>query len=102
VAESIGRKRIKASQQIITFIITIMVLDLKVPQDGTFDVLLPLWPVFMSYVLSFIYVKFVGTSSDGGYPNEFLFSLALTSNIVIGRVQYILKTYSNVSNADVI
>jgi uncharacterized membrane protein len=28
----------------------------KVPHGVTVDVLLPLWPVFMSYVLSFIYV----------------------------------------------
>jgi uncharacterized membrane protein len=33
-----------------------MVLELKVPHGVDFKVLLPLWPVFMSYVLSFIYV----------------------------------------------
>jgi uncharacterized membrane protein len=33
-----------------------MVLELKVPYGGEFSVLIPLWPVFMSYVLSFIYV----------------------------------------------
>jgi uncharacterized membrane protein len=37
-------------------IITILVLALKVPHGADFDVLIPLWPVFMSYVLSFIYV----------------------------------------------
>jgi uncharacterized membrane protein len=33
-----------------------MVLDLKVPDSPDFRALLPLWPVFMSYVLSFVYV----------------------------------------------
>jgi uncharacterized membrane protein len=33
-----------------------MVLELKVPHGLDFRALLPLWPVFMSYVLSFIYV----------------------------------------------
>jgi uncharacterized membrane protein len=36
--------------------IAIMVLELKVPHDPDFRALIPLWPVFMSYVLSFIYV----------------------------------------------
>jgi uncharacterized membrane protein len=52
-----GKTRLEAfSDGVIAIIITIMVLELKVPHGGTFDVLLPLWPVFMSYVLSFIYV----------------------------------------------
>jgi ABC-type polysaccharide/polyol phosphate export permease len=41
---------------VIAIIITIMVLELKVPHGADFKVLIPLWPVFMSYVLSFIYV----------------------------------------------
>jgi uncharacterized membrane protein len=32
------------------------VLELRVPHGADFRVLLPLWPVFMSYVLSFIYI----------------------------------------------
>jgi uncharacterized membrane protein len=52
-----GKNRLEAfSDGVIAIIITIMVLELKVPHGATFDVLLPLWPVFMSYVLSFIYV----------------------------------------------
>jgi uncharacterized membrane protein len=30
-----------------------MMLELRVPHGADFRVLLPLWPVFMSYVLSF-------------------------------------------------
>jgi uncharacterized membrane protein len=33
-----------------------MVLELKVPHGATFDTLLPLAPVLLSYVLGFIYV----------------------------------------------
>jgi hypothetical protein len=39
-----------------SILITIMVLELKVPHDPDFRALIPLWPVFMSYVLSFIYI----------------------------------------------
>jgi uncharacterized membrane protein len=44
------------SDGVIAIIITIMVLELKVPHSADFRALLPLWPIFMSYVLSFIYV----------------------------------------------
>lgn len=52
-----GKNRLEAfSDGVIAIIITIMVLELKVPHGADFAVLVPLWPVFMSYVLSFIYV----------------------------------------------
>jgi len=52
-----GKTRLEAfSDGVIAIIITIMVLELKVPHHGTLEALLPLWPVFMGYVLSFIYV----------------------------------------------
>jgi uncharacterized membrane protein len=44
------------SDGVIAIIITIMVLELKVPHGAGFDVLLPLVPILGSYVLSFIYV----------------------------------------------
>jgi uncharacterized membrane protein len=44
------------SDGVIAIIITIMVLELKVPHGDTQDALLPLLPNFLSYVLSFIYV----------------------------------------------
>ena len=44
------------SDGVIAIIITIMVLELKVPHGSTLDVLAPLAPVFLSYVLSFVYV----------------------------------------------
>jgi len=42
---------------VIAVIITIMVLELKPPHEATLDAVLGNWPVFLSYVLSFIYVS---------------------------------------------
>jgi uncharacterized membrane protein len=52
-----GKSRLEAfSDGVIAIIITIMVLELKVPHAADFAALQPLIPVFLSYVLSFIYV----------------------------------------------
>jgi len=52
-----GKGRLEAfSDGVIAIIITIMVLELKAPQGTGFDSLLPIIPVLLSYVLSFIYV----------------------------------------------
>ena len=52
-----GRGRLEAfSDGVLAIIITIMVLELKVPHGADTAALRPLVPVFMSYVLSFIYV----------------------------------------------
>src|SRR5436189_1819076 len=42
------------SDAVIAIIITIMVLELKVPHDTSFGSLMNLWPVFLSYALSFL------------------------------------------------
>src|SRR5450755_4509192 len=50
-------KRLEAfSDGVIAIIITIMVLELKVPHGPDLAALAPLLPVFLSYVLSFVYV----------------------------------------------
>ena len=52
-----NKNRLEAfSDGVIAIIITIMVLELKVPHEATFAALAPLWPVLLSYVLSFVYV----------------------------------------------
>jgi uncharacterized membrane protein len=52
-----GKGRLEAfSDGVIAIIITIMVLELKVPHGAGLDALLPLVPILGSYVLSFIYV----------------------------------------------
>ena len=51
------KSRLEAfSDGVIAIIITIMVLELKVPHSESLDALAPLIPVFLSYVLSFVYV----------------------------------------------
>jgi uncharacterized membrane protein len=51
------KNRIEAfSDGVIAIIITIMVLELKVPHGAEFSNLTPLLPVFLSYFLSFIYI----------------------------------------------
>ena len=44
------------SDGVIAILITIMVLEIKAPHDGSWGALQPLWPVMTSYVLSFIYL----------------------------------------------
>lgn len=44
------------SDGVLAIIITIMVLELKVPHGTDIEDILPLFPVFLSYVLSFIYI----------------------------------------------
>ena len=52
-----GKDRLEAfSDGVIAIIITIMVLELKVPHGADLAALRPLLPVLLSYVLSFLYV----------------------------------------------
>ncbi len=52
-----GKGRLEAfSDGVIAILITIMVLELKVPHEADLAALRPLVPVFLSYVLSFIYL----------------------------------------------
>jgi uncharacterized membrane protein len=44
------------SDGVLAIIITIMVLELRVPHEAQLAALGPVWPVFVSYVLSFIYL----------------------------------------------
>ncbi len=44
------------SDGVIAILITIMVLELKVPHGADWAALHPLWPVFTTYVLSYVYV----------------------------------------------
>ena len=52
-----GKTRLEAfSDGVLAIIITIMVLEMKVPHGEELTTLEPLVPVFLSYVLSFVYV----------------------------------------------
>jgi len=52
-----GKARLEAfSDGVIAVIITIMVLEMKVPHGVELEALLPVIPIFVSYALSFVYV----------------------------------------------
>ncbi len=52
-----GKGRLEAfSDGVFAIIITILVLELKAPEEATLAALRPLLPVFLGYILSFIYV----------------------------------------------
>ena len=52
-----NKNRLEAfSDGVIAIIITIMVLEFKVPHGAQWADLQPLWPIFLSYVLSFVNV----------------------------------------------
>jgi uncharacterized membrane protein len=52
-----GKSRLEAfSDGVIAILITIMVLELKVPEGAQFRSLLPVIPLFLNYALSFVYL----------------------------------------------
>src|SRR5512135_2014080 len=72
-----GKDRLTAfSDGVIAIIITIMVLELKVPHGDDVSALAPLLPVFLSYVLSFVYL--------GIYWNNHHHMLHATSKVTGG------------------
>jgi uncharacterized membrane protein len=73
-----GKNRLEAfSDGVLAIIITIMVLELKVPHSAELSALIPLLPVFLSYMLSFIYL--------GIYWNNHHHMLH-TTNVVSGGI----------------
>jgi uncharacterized membrane protein len=53
----VEKNRVEAfSDGVIAVIITVLVLELKVPHSDRIEALLPIVPTFLSYMLSFIYV----------------------------------------------
>jgi uncharacterized membrane protein len=64
------------SDGVIAIIITIMVLELHVPHDPAWSALRPLLPVFLSYVLSFVYI--------GIYWNNHHHMLCMTRRVTGG------------------
>jgi uncharacterized membrane protein len=64
------------SDGVLAIIITIMVLEMKVPHGDDLASLLPLLPVFLSYVLSFVYI--------GIYWNNHHHMLHATSRVTGG------------------
>lgn len=69
-----GKERLTAfTDGVVAIIITIMVLELKLPHGTTMADLAPMLPVFLSYMLSFVYV--------GIYWNNHHHMLTLASSV---------------------
>jgi hypothetical protein len=65
-------------------VITILMLELMVPHGAGFNVLIPLWPVFMSYVLSFLYVGIYWNKRQyGSYPSGRRFAVLGTLGLAV-------------------
>jgi uncharacterized membrane protein len=47
------------SDGVIAVIITVMVLELKAPDDPTFAAIIPLWPTIVSYVVSYLFIAII-------------------------------------------
>jgi len=47
------------SDAVFAVIVTIMVLELKAPDEPTFSALWPLWPTVISYALSFLFIAII-------------------------------------------
>jgi uncharacterized membrane protein len=61
--EPMSKSRLEAfSDGVIAILITIMVLELKVPHETQWRALTPLVPVFLTYVLSFVYLGIYWTN----------------------------------------
>jgi uncharacterized membrane protein len=58
-----SKNRLEAfSDGVVAILMTIMVLELKVPHGVDLEALRPLFPVFLAYVLSFVYVGIYWTN----------------------------------------
>jgi uncharacterized membrane protein len=67
------------SDGVIAILITILVLELRIPHGDNVDAVAPLWPVFLTYILSFMYL--------GIYWNNHHHMLQATQSID-GRVMW--------------
>jgi uncharacterized membrane protein len=58
--EKITADRLAAfSDAVFAVIVTIMVLELKAPEQRTFAALVPLWPTVISYVVSYLFIAII-------------------------------------------
>jgi Predicted integral membrane protein len=87
---------------VIAVLITIMVLELKAPDEASFSVLLPLWPTAISYAVSYLFIaiiwlnhhhllRFVGRVTPGliwvNFAHLFAVSLVPFTTAWVARTQ---------------
>jgi uncharacterized membrane protein len=59
-AEKITAERLTAfSDAVFAVIVTVMVLELKAPDEASFSALVPLWPTAVSYVVSYLFIAII-------------------------------------------
>ncbi|HVW08549.1 MAG TPA: TMEM175 family protein [Bryobacteraceae bacterium] len=54
-----GERLAAFSDAVFAVIVTIMVLDLKAPDDASLSALLPLWPIAISYAVSYLLIAII-------------------------------------------
>src|SRR6185437_12298850 len=58
--ERVTAERLTAfSDAVFAVIVTIMVLELKAPEEASFAALLPLWPTAVSYAVSYLFIAII-------------------------------------------
>ena len=68
------------SDAVIAVIITIMVLELKAPDEAAFSALLPLWPTAVSYAVSYLFIAIIWLNHH--YMFERLCKVDVTLNCI--------------------
>ena len=63
--ESVTAERLSAySDAVFAVIVTIMVLELKAPDQAAFSALWPLWPTAISYAVSYLFIAIIWINHD--------------------------------------
>ena len=58
--ENVTAHRLTAySDAVFAVIVTIMVLELKAPDEPAYSALLPLWPTVISYAVSYVFIAII-------------------------------------------
>src|SRR5256885_2389589 len=91
-ARDMTKGRLEAfTDGVIAVIITIMVLELKVPRDTDPKALMPLVPVFLSYVLSFVFVGIYWNNHHHMFHADRKSTRLNSSHLVISYAVFCLK-----------
>jgi len=53
------------SDGVFAVLITVLVLDLRPPEHPTFDALLSLWPTWLSYAVSYLFIVALANNRTG-------------------------------------